>query len=140
MPTIDLIRVKKVFCTPKLSQDKDYGDRAFKFHQKCDRTPRNQFFLCGRSLNLGVIYRNFCKKYVSGVINILNLAKNYKLGKITMRHAIGTIPVVLVGLFSASAAQPWTGATVSVNGGAVVSRNKNSPDGWQLRFLLIQAF
>lgn len=38
MPTMDLIRVKKVFCTPKLSQDKDYGDRAFKFHQKCDRT------------------------------------------------------------------------------------------------------
>ena len=112
MPTMDLMRVKKVFCTPKLSQYKDYGDRAFKFHQKCDRTPRNQFFLCGRSLNLGVIYRNFCKKYVSGVIyeqfpnNILNLAKNYKLGKITMRHAIGTIAVVLVGLFSASAAQP----------------------------------
>jgi hypothetical protein len=45
---MDLIRGKKVFCTPKLSQDKDYGDRPFKFHQKCDRTPRNQFFLCGR--------------------------------------------------------------------------------------------
>ena len=48
MPTMDLMRVKKVFCTPKLSQYKDYSDRAFKFHQKCDRTPRNQFFLCGR--------------------------------------------------------------------------------------------
>jgi hypothetical protein len=35
---------------------------------------------------------------------------------------------------------PWPNATVSVNGGTVVTRNKNSPDGWQLRLMLIQAF
>ena len=54
MPTIDLIRVKKVFCTPKLSQDKDYGDRPFKSYQKRDRTLRNQFFLFGRSLSTAI--------------------------------------------------------------------------------------
>ncbi|WOD37023.1 transporter [Nodosilinea sp. E11] len=34
----------------------------------------------------------------------------------------------------------WEGGTLSVNGGAVVARNDNSPEGWQMRLVLIQAF
>lgn len=34
----------------------------------------------------------------------------------------------------------WQGGSLSVNGGGVVARNDSSPDGWQVRVILTQAF
>lgn len=45
-----------------------------------------------------------------------------------------------LGLGGTLGSNLWPGGTLSVNGGGVVARNDSSPDGWQVRFIVIQAF
>jgi hypothetical protein len=65
----------------------------------------------------------------------------YNFGGETYADGVGqSNQVSWLGLGGTLGASFWQGGTLSVNGGSVVTRNSNSPDGWQVRLLLIQAF
>lgn len=71
----------------------------------------------------------------------VSLDSYYNFGGATYADGIGQDnQVSWLGLGGTLGSNLWQGGTLSVNGGGVVARNDSSPNGWQVRVVLIQAF
>jgi len=71
----------------------------------------------------------------------VSLDAQYNFGGATYADGVGQDnQQSWLGLGGTLGSNLWPGGTLSFNGGGVVARNQSSPDGWQVRFVVIQAF
>ncbi|MBW4465559.1 MAG: transporter [Pegethrix bostrychoides GSE-TBD4-15B] len=71
----------------------------------------------------------------------VSLDAQYNFGGATYADGVGQgNQQSWLGLGGTLGSNLWPGGTLSFNGGGVVARNQSSPDGWQVRFVVIQAF